>query len=389
MIIVYDIRLVIFSIIISILSAHAGLLIFSRHRKSKFSYKGRIVIGALILGGGIWTMHFVGMLALHMPVPINYAVLPTLISVLIAIILTALGLYAVSSGHLNKTALPVGSLLMGSGISSMHYIGMQALVSVCKVTYEPSGIIMATSLGILASGLSLKLAFSGPRRQRSMITAAIALGLAVSSLHYSAMYYTQFEILDSLVVIERPTLNTTYLACIVAVMAFLVINLFFLFNLPDRVREESLSVEKVDVSNLDTRNRPNEPYEHQTPETQKQSISLIVSSKGISEYVKHENIFFIKADRHYTTIGFIQSDGNFVQKLCNDNISKIEKKLAPYSFFRCHRSYLVNLKYIDKITRQKDGAKAILKNETPPNIPISRSSYPAFIKELNSLHQAI
>ena len=167
MIVIYDIRLVIFSVLISILASHAGLLIFSRHRKSRFSYKGRIVVGALILGGGIWTMHFVGMLALHMPVPINYAVLPTLLSVLIAIILTALGLYAVSSGHLNKAALPVGSLLMGSGISSMHYVGMQALVSVCKVTYEPSGVFMATSLGILASGLSCLLYTSpSPRDKR-------------------------------------------------------------------------------------------------------------------------------------------------------------------------------------------------------------------------------
>lgn len=389
MIVVYDIRLVIFSIIISMLSAHAGLLIFSRHRKSKFSYKGRIAIGALILGGGIWTMHFVGMLALHMPVPINYAVLPTLLSVLIAIILTALGLYAVSSGHLNKSALPVGAILMGGGISSMHYVGMQALISVCKVTYEPSGVALSTLCGIVASGLSLKLAFSGPRRQRSMIAAAIALGLAVSSLHYSAMYYTQFELFDSITVIERPTLNSTYLACIVAVMAFLVINLFFLFNLPDRIREEKPKPKNLELTDSHDTERSTRQAQHSENEDHKPGVSLIISSKGVSEYVKHEDIYFIKADRHYTTIGFVQNDGTFVQKLCNDNISKIEKKLEPYAFVRCHRSYLVNLKFIDKIMRQKEGAKAILKYENTPTIPISRSSYSGFMKRLDTLHQVI
>ena len=384
MIVVYDIRLVIVSILISMLAGHAGLLIFSRHRISKFSYKGRITIGALILGGGIWTMHFIGMLALHMPVPINYAVLPTLLSVLISVVLTALGLYAVSSGHLNKLALPVGALLMGGGISSMHYVGMQALVSVCKVTYEPVGIFLATSLGVLASGLSLKLAFLGPRRQRSMIAAAIVLGLAVSSLHYCAMYFTQFDIYDSIVTIERPTLNSTYLACIVAVMAFLVINIFFLFNLPDRVKNERTMPKSIEAKeNLDIRPQP------QSEKIQIQGISLIVSSNGVSEYVKHENIYFVKAERHYTTIGFLRDDGTFVQKLCNDNISKIEKKLAPYSFMRCHRSYLVNLNFIDKIMRKKEGTRAILKDKNAPDIPISRSSYGIFIKELDTLHQAI
>lgn len=372
MIIIYDFRLIILSVLISMLAAHACLLIFSRHRNIGLSYKIKIVLGAFILGGGIWTMHFIGMLALHMPMPVNYAVLPTLISVLIAIILTALGLYAVSSGHLNKSALPVGAILMGGGISSMHYIGMEALVAVCQISYKPQGIIISTLLGIIASGLSLKLAFSGPKRKRNKFTAAIILGLAISSLHYTAMYYTQFSLFDSVVTHSSPALSTTYLACIVAVTTFFVVNIFLLINLPDsKIVSLAPASQSPDIENLD-----------------ESTISLIVTTKGVSQYVSIDKILFVKADRHYTKIGYINSSKEFVQKLCNDNISKVAEKLKDYDFLRCHRSFLINLSFVSKFSRQKESGKAILKHNDAPEIPVSRSAYSQFIKEMDRLNHA-
>lgn len=370
MIVTYDYRLVVLSILVSMLAAHAGLLIFSRHYSARLSYKTIISIGAFILGGGIWTMHFIGMLALHMPMPINYAVLPTLISALVAIILTALGLYAVSSGHLNKSALPVGALLMGSGISSMHYIGMKALAQVCRVDYTVPGIDVSTALGIIASGLALKLAFSGPKKKRHIFSAAVALGLAISSLHYTAMYYTQFSLFNAITPIPRPTLSTTYLACIVAVTTFLVVNIFLLINLPNKKLADLNPV-------TERKNDIGKPKDY---------VSLVVSSKGVNEYVNMNQILYVKAERHYTKVGFINDKEEFVQKLCNDNISKLEKKLKAFDFLRCHRSYLINLVYINKVSRMKDGGKAFLKNDSTPSIPISRSAFSNFIKELDRIN---
>src|SRR5271165_3567317 len=128
MIVSYDAVLVLLSVFVAIIGSLTGLMITSGLSELRGTpYKLKIAAGAIAIGSSIWSMHFIGMLALGAPVPIGYDSLVTTISAFIAVSLTGLGLYAASSGHLGNAALPAGGLLMGCGIAGMHYLGMSAI----------------------------------------------------------------------------------------------------------------------------------------------------------------------------------------------------------------------------------------------------------------------
>src|SRR4030081_3784450 len=96
-----------------------------------------LVAGAVTMGGGIWSMHFVAMLAFVMPMSVTYEVGLTCLSLIIAIALTGLGFLAVSRSRTNLRGMAVGGLLMGTGICSMHYIGMTAMRIQGGIDYDP------------------------------------------------------------------------------------------------------------------------------------------------------------------------------------------------------------------------------------------------------------
>src|SRR5688572_15677709 len=103
MIVSYDTPLVFLSIFVAIIGSYTGLLLLTpRGVFANASYKLKIVAGAAAIGSSIWSMHFIGMLAVGLPTPVEYESLVTTISAFIAIMLTGLGLYAASSGYIAR-----------------------------------------------------------------------------------------------------------------------------------------------------------------------------------------------------------------------------------------------------------------------------------------------
>ena len=127
MIVAYDYKLVLLSVAVAIVSAYAGLLLLnSEGGRSPLTYKARVGFAAFIIGTGIWSMHFIGMLALHLPIPVDYAVFQTLLSVLIAIALTGVGLYAATSGHLGQYGCAAGATCWTSPSTCVRQAGSAA-----------------------------------------------------------------------------------------------------------------------------------------------------------------------------------------------------------------------------------------------------------------------
>jgi NO-binding membrane sensor protein with MHYT domain len=241
MIVSYDIKLVLLSLAVAILGAHTGLAVMARSSGSKsVPYKLRIAAAAVAIGGGIWAMHFIGMLALHLPIPIDYAVLPTLISLLIAVVITGLGLYSATSGHLGAWAILVGGVLMGCGIASMHYVGMEAIRAACVVTYSYSGVLASIVVGISASWLALWFIVRS-QGHHDIVLGAVFLGLAISAMHYVGMLSTRFAFAEGSVLFSEPVLDHSYLACVVAVLTFLFCDAFLLLILPNAKRNRNFS----------------------------------------------------------------------------------------------------------------------------------------------------
>jgi diguanylate cyclase len=156
----YDPVLVVGSVLVAIMAAFTGLHLTSGLAALKGAERKReIAKAAIALGGGIWSMHFIGMLAVSVPVTITYDALPTLGSVLIAILVTGFGLMALHSGRELRARIPIAGALVGLGIVSMHYVGMSAISGNCVVTYEPAGFLIATAIAIGTSTAALKLAY--------------------------------------------------------------------------------------------------------------------------------------------------------------------------------------------------------------------------------------
>src|ERR1700719_429273 len=124
----YETWLVLLSIVMAIHGAYVGLSLAVQVAAATGIRRRLLLAGAAFsLAVAIWTMHFVGMLAVRMPFPVDYLVFPTLLSFLVCVIVVGTAVYATSSGPLTMLRLTLSSCLMGGGIFTMHYLGMSAL----------------------------------------------------------------------------------------------------------------------------------------------------------------------------------------------------------------------------------------------------------------------
>src|ERR1700693_4607762 len=133
----YDYRLVTLSVFIAILASYAGLdlsgRLISAHGRTRLSW---LAGGAAAMGTGIWSMHYIGMLAFRLPVPVQYDWLTVLVSLLAAIFASLVALFVVSRQKMGPLQAQVGCVIMGGGIAGMHYIGMAAMRLPAKCQYS-------------------------------------------------------------------------------------------------------------------------------------------------------------------------------------------------------------------------------------------------------------
>ena len=152
--------------------------------------------GSFAMGLGIWSMHFIGMLAYKLPVPMGYDVRITSLSLLIAIASSGFALWLVSRNDLSWRRLGAGAVLMGSGVAVMHYTGMAAMRMSPGIQYRPSLFALSILIAIGASGAALWIAFH-LRRDSSRVGllrvgAAIVMGIAIAGMHYTGMAAARF-----------------------------------------------------------------------------------------------------------------------------------------------------------------------------------------------------
>ena len=154
----YDLVLVFASIAVSIMASFTGLtLTRGINALPDVRRKFMIVMAAMALGGGIWSMHFVAMLAMSLPVPISYDSINTLGSALIAVLMCGIAFLIMHYSGRTWPHTVVAGTILGNGIVAMHYVGMSGIRG-CLPTFEPQGVVLAitgaTTMGILALRIS-------------------------------------------------------------------------------------------------------------------------------------------------------------------------------------------------------------------------------------------
>ena len=193
----YDLRLVALSIAIAVASSYAALDLAGRVRVHRASARWFwIAGGGSAMGLGIWAMHYVGMLAFHLPVPVLYHVPTVLLSLFAAIVGSVAALITVSRNQVGAPRFICGSLIMGAAISAMHYVGMEAMRLPAAMHYRVAVVALSIALAIAIAGVALLLSCTS-KNQESLtihkISSALLVGLAIPAMHYTGMRAAVFS----------------------------------------------------------------------------------------------------------------------------------------------------------------------------------------------------
>ena len=193
----YDFRLVTVSVVIAICASYAALDLAGRTTAAS----GRIRMawlagGAAAMGLGIWSMHYIGMLAFTLPVPVSYDWPTVLLSLLAAVFASAVALFVVSRQRMGWPRALAGSVIMGSGISIMHYTGMAAMRLPAMCSYDPLLLILSVVFAIMISLVALWLTFRFREDENSSplwkTGSAVVMGAAIPIMHYTGMAAARF-----------------------------------------------------------------------------------------------------------------------------------------------------------------------------------------------------
>ena len=214
----YDSLLIVLSVVVAIVASYVALdlasrVVASRGRNTAWYW---LAGGGVSMGTGIWSMHFIGMLAFSLPIPVSYDVPTTLLSLLIAILASGFALYLVSRGNLKLPRLAGGGVLMGIGIVSMHYTGMAAMQMAPPIRYQSLLLCLSVLIGIVASTIALWSAFEF--RLETILSAfwkkagsALVMGTAISGMHYTGMAASIFAP-DSICTVNPQNIHIDWLA---------------------------------------------------------------------------------------------------------------------------------------------------------------------------------
>ena len=193
----HDAGLVMLSVLVAALASYTTLTLSNRIVASAKGSHLWLGFGALSMGTGIWSMHFIGMLAFDLPIPLGYDLTLTILSLVIATALSGFALMQIRSPQLPMHRLLTAGILMGLAIAAMHYVGMAAMLMAPGIVYQPVYFALSIAIAIAAATAALYIAFHLSRQPHGPIllyrlVAAAIMGLAIASMHYTGMLAANF-----------------------------------------------------------------------------------------------------------------------------------------------------------------------------------------------------
>jgi len=249
----YNSLYVLFSLIVAILASYTALNMAGRVTHTEGAASALwLAGGSFAMGTGIWSMHFIGMLAFQLPIELGYDLELTGLSLLVAIASSAFALWLVCQKEMPLHRLLLGAMLMGIGIAAMHYTGMAALLMNPVVEYVPSLFALSVLIAVLASGAALWIAFrlrgEGKYINRARFGASLIMGCAIVGMHYTGMAAARFPLgsvcgavnagIDSKWLMVLVILITLAVSAIALIISMLDVRTSLLANSLDRANSE-------------------------------------------------------------------------------------------------------------------------------------------------------
>ena len=382
----HDPYLVALSVVIAILGGYTGFGLAARIRGTPGVSRRVLLSGAAgFLAIGIWTMHFVGVLAAPIPTDTVYLVLPTIVSFLICALVVGVSLFFLSIGEPSLRHVISSAVLLGAGIVSMHYVGIHGLAGDFAILHDNAMVLLSILIAIAAAYGGLR-AFLARQDGVRLTLSAIAFGIAVSGMHYTAMHGMHF--------VPRPELahhqlagglaaSPQILSVIVAVLCFVIAAGFLLSLVPDPRRQTVSSALPVDpaaettlaVASPDAGGAASFPRLTSAPlgglgqpPRPAPAPRLPVEGADGTHFIETADVRSVRADAHYTMV----HDGTR-ERMCPWSISEAEAQLDPGLFVRVHRSHIVAIPHVTFVRKEGDGAVIELDGPSPHRVPVSRA----------------
>jgi NO-binding membrane sensor protein with MHYT domain len=372
----HDPYLVALSVVIAILGGYTGFGLAARIRGTPGVSRRALLAGAAaFLAIGIWTMHFVGMLAAPIPADTVYLVLPTIVSFLICALVVGVSLFFLSIGEPSQRRVVSSAVLIGAGIVSMHYVGIHGLAGNFAIAHDTPMVLLSILIAIGTAYGGLR-AFLARQDGIRLIASSIAFGIAVSGMHYTAMYGMHFAPVSAASHhhAEGLAASQQILSVIVAVLCFVIAAGFLLSLVPDP-RRQMIAAAAVGPAPLAG------PVTVAFPRLMSAPLGgvgqpppaapvgrLPVEGADGTHFIDTADIRSVRADAHYTRV----HDGTR-ERMCPWSISEAEAQLDPGLFVRVHRSHIVAMAHVTLVRKEGDGAVIELDGPSPHRVPVSRA----------------
>lgn len=342
--------LVVMSCIVALVAGFTGLsLTRNLSEKSVFQKKLSVALASVALGGGIWSMHFVAMLGLQLPVLFYYDAAITLMSALTAILIVGAALILLHFTERTPRVIGAAGAIVGVGVLVMHYVGMAGL-ELCRAVYTPFGVIASGVVAIVLCVLAFGVAY-GHRTNRNILLGTLCFAAAVCSVHFFAMSGTQFVAVPR-VAEFGPAMSNEILALGVICSSFVIFGAFLWVSITYLVPVGGPATKVPDTA----------------PPPAHQALQIPCERDGGKVFVAPGDVALVRADGHYTQI-YTPHDRLF----CVWPITEATKRLLPAGFLQTHRSYLVNPAKVARFERSKDKGRCLFDGDSLPPAPVSRS----------------
>ncbi len=390
----HDPYLVALSVVIAILGGHTGFGLAARIRGTPNASHRLLLAGAaFFLAVGIWTMHFVGMLAAPLPADSVYLVLPTIVSFLLCVLVVGISLFFVSVGTASTLRVASSAALLGLGIVSMHYVGMHGLAGDFAMTHAPAIVALSVVIAIAAAYGGLR-AFLARQGGVQLLLSAVAFGVAVSGMHYTAMAGMEVVPLGAGVHQHMGGLvaSPQTLSLVVALFCFVIAAGFLLSLVPDSRKVVSADIDKAAETPIaDTGAAPTAPRLRPVPlggvgqpPRGAPSPRLPVEGADGTHFIDTAEVRAVRADAHYTKV----HDGTR-ERMCPWSISEAEAQLDPGLFLRVHRSHIIAISHVTFVRKEGDGAIVELDGPSPHRVPVSRAKIAEVKARLGLAHRTV
>jgi NO-binding membrane sensor protein with MHYT domain len=380
----HDPYLVALSVVIAILGGYTGFGLAARIRGTPDASHRLLLAGAAaFLAVGIWTMHFIGMLAAPLPAGTAYLVLPTIVSFLICALVVGVSLFFVSVGEPSLLRVVSSAVLLGLGIVSMHYVGMHGLSGPFAMQHAPVMIVLSMVIAVAAAYGGLR-AFLARQGGVQLLLSAVAFGIAVSGMHYTALAGMHLVPSDHAAhhAMDGLAASPQILSLVVALLCFVIAAGFLLSLVPDSRKKLATEASTVAVApDLDlapaessvgpsasSRVRPAPLGGLGQPPRAAPVPRLPVEGADGTHFIDTVDVRSVRADAHYTKV----HDGTR-ERMCPWSISEAEAQLDPGLFLRVHRSHIVAIPHVTMVRKEGDGAVIELDGPSPHRVPVSRA----------------